>query len=70
MAQGMSRLGHPVKPVIHMAFMDVPQAVTGTTSDWVGPQANSLLSDRYLKMQPYAKEKRKLSGLKQTENLR
>ena len=40
MAQGMSRQGHPVKPVIHMAFMDVPEAMTGTTSDWVGMQVN------------------------------
>ena len=45
MAQGMSRQGHPVKPVIHMAFMDVPEAMTGTASDWVGPQANSELTE-------------------------
>ena len=44
MAQGMSHQGHPVKPVIHMAFMDVPEAMTGTASDWVGLQAKSRLT--------------------------
>ena len=36
MAQGMSRQGHPVRPVIHLAFMDVPGAMIGTASDSVG----------------------------------
>ena len=49
MAQGMSRHGHPVKPVIHMAFMDVPEAMAGTTSDWVGVHARSKLVQRDLK---------------------
>ena len=49
MAQGMSRQGHPVKPVIHMAFMDVPEAMAGTASDCVGPQVNNKLveTDRF-----------------------
>ncbi len=36
MAQGMSRQGHPVRPVIHLTFMDVPEAMNGTISGSVG----------------------------------
>ena len=39
MAQGKSCQGHPIQPVIHMAFMDMPESMTGTASAWVGPQA-------------------------------
>ncbi len=45
MDQDMSRQGHPIKPVIHMAFMDVPEAMAGTTSDCVAPQAKSKLTE-------------------------
>ena len=39
MAQGKSRQGQPIQQVIHMAFMDIPEAMTETASAWVGSQA-------------------------------